>query len=71
VSTVRAADLPEGSVVADDRRGIAFYANGAPGEFDDRWGVTGEADCPDSMVQFALDNRGATVLRIGDGQDQP
>jgi hypothetical protein len=63
-----AADLPEGSVVVDDVRGIAWYANADPGE-EDRWDATGEKGCcVDSTVDWALQH-GATVLRHGDGTE--
>lgn len=67
--TIRAAELPEGSVVVDDMRGIAFYAFTAPGDLADRWIVTAEAGCVlDSAVDFAL-RHGAKVLRVGTGEE--
>jgi hypothetical protein len=66
----RAADLPVGSVVADDRSRIAWYATGRPGEYDDRWDATGSSvTSPDSSIDWAL-RHGATVLRVGDGSGE-
>jgi hypothetical protein len=65
----RAADLPDDSVVLDDLRGIAWYANGAPGE-EDRWDATGsEVRSDDSAVDWALAH-GAEVLRVGTGREE-
>jgi hypothetical protein len=62
--TVRAADLPEGSTVATDRK--AFIKNHptltAP------WRGTDGGYHGDWSVQKALD-AGAQVLRVGDGTD--
>lgn len=66
---LRAADLPAGSVVVDDLRGLAWYANADPGEVD-RWDETGAKGCvQDSAIDWALQH-GATVWRIG-VDDQP
>jgi hypothetical protein len=64
----RAADLPEASIVADDLRGIAFYANAGPGE-PERWDTTGEKDSTgDAAVDWAM-RHGAEVVRVGDGME--
>lgn len=68
VGEIRAADLPEGSVVVDDMRGIAFYAFTNPGDLPDRWTGDGEGCVLDSAVDFALRN-GGKVLRHGYGQE--
>jgi hypothetical protein len=62
--TSKAADLPAGSVIVDDLRGIVWYANGAPGE-EDRWDAAGsEVRSDDSAIDWAL-RHGAVVLRAG------
>lgn len=62
----RAADLPEGSVVLDDRRGIVWYAIGDPAG-KDRWDATGtEVTSNDGAIDWAL-RHGAVILRVGEG----
>jgi hypothetical protein len=63
----KAADLPDGSVVVDDQRGLAWYAG--PQYSDARWIVTGIGHLnpvTDHEVDGAM-AYGAEVLRYGDG----
>lgn len=66
-SALRAADLPERSIVVDDSRQIVWYAIAEPAEGSARWDCGQEDQENDATVQYAIDNRGATVLRVGDG----
>ncbi len=66
MSTLRAADLPVGSVVADKTESFIKIEVDVTGEWyktcsDDLWW--------DSEVQACL-NAGAKVLRVGDGSNQ-
>jgi hypothetical protein len=45
-----ASDLPDGSIVADDLKGIAFYACGDDG----RWSQTGGDGAADSVADYHL-----------------
>lgn len=66
----RAEDLPAGSVVVDDLRWLAWYANADPGEVD-RWDETGAKACvQDSTIDWALQH-GAKVLRVGYDDEPP
>jgi hypothetical protein len=58
------ADLPSGTIIADDLKGVAYYAVGEPGE-DYRWHETMN-ETTDSTVDYAL-RHGAEVVRVGDG----
>jgi hypothetical protein len=58
------ADLPSGSIVVDDLKGVAYYAAGEPGEAY-RWYET-MYETTDSTVDYAL-RHGAEVVRVGDG----
>lgn len=65
VEQTDAADLPGGSVVADDIRGVAYYAISSLGEGDDyRWVETGQP-VADSTVDYHLRD-GAVVVRVGE-----
>jgi hypothetical protein len=61
---ITAANLPSGSIVVDDLKGVAYYAVGEPGE-DYRWHET-MYETTDSTVDYAL-RHGAEVVRAGDG----
>jgi hypothetical protein len=67
VTTYRAADLPARSIVADEQRGIVWMAVDDPGT--DRWASRGGDEESDSVIDYALQHRGATVVRVGDGHD--
>lgn len=62
-----AADLPDGSIVVDDLKGVAYYAGG---EGDHRWFKTADGKHADSVVDYAI-RHGATVARIGDDAALP
>lgn len=65
MTDINAAGLPDGTVVVDDLRGLAWYA-GPPGT-DARWTVTGTGDLnpvTDHDLHGAL-LHGAEVLRYG------
>lgn len=62
---VQAAELPSGTVVVDDLKGVAFYAEAEPGE-PERWGKTSTGES-DLTVDYML-RHGAQVVRVGDGQ---
>jgi hypothetical protein len=64
---ITAANLPSGSIVVDDLKGVAYYAAGEPGEAY-RWEKTNVAG-DDSMVDYAL-RLGAEVVRVGDGDGE-
>jgi hypothetical protein len=61
------ADLPSGSIIADDLKGVAYYAAGEPGEAY-RW-EKADVACDDSIVDYAL-RHGAEVVRVGDGDGE-
>jgi hypothetical protein len=76
VSAPRAADLPVGSVVAMKSPGGVYDSSGKQWVKDFRehhycWTDQHGHLYNDFMVQQYMDQRGAQVLRVGDGQEQP
>jgi hypothetical protein len=64
---IRAANLPDGSIVVDDLKGIVYYA---AGDGPHRWFKTDDGENADSVVDYAIDH-GATVVRVGDSGPPP
>lgn len=65
MSDINAADLPEGSVVVDDERRLAWFAFGKSEATTERWLVTGSGKyITDESVSAALLYT-ARVLRFG------
>jgi hypothetical protein len=57
-----AGDLPDGSIVVDDLKGIVYYAGG---DGTHRWFRASDGEYADSVVDYAI-KHGATVVRAGD-----
>ena len=69
MTDVKAADLPEGSIVVDDNRLLAWIAIGPPRVTPTRWLVTGSgayvrSDEVDAALEYS-----AKVLRVGTDGD--
>ncbi|MCW6003824.1 hypothetical protein K1W54_04405 [Micromonospora sp. CPCC 205371] len=64
---IRAADLPDGSIVVDDLKGIIYYAGG---DRPHRWFKTDNGENGDSTVDYVLQH-GGTVVRVGDSVPVP